>query len=93
MKLGWSTMLARLMMLLGVVLRLNSQAAAVHSDERVVFFPSLGWPSLGGWEVEVHGCVYEPEQRTLLLPLVRRALGIDDEELTPAEKAVFTIPV
>lgn len=68
---------------------LCAAATPLKPGERVVFYPTLGWPVPGGWEVEIHGCIYEPEHRAMTVPLLRRSLGLDEEELTPAEKAVF----
>ena len=62
-------------------------ASALKSDERVVFFPSLGWRTAAGWEAEVHGCVYKPESRPLTASALHQVLGIDEDDLRPEERA------
>lgn len=64
-------------------------AADLHRNEQVVFFPTLGWRVPGGWEAELHGCVFEMETRAVLTPFLRAALGIEEEELSHEEKALF----
>src|SRR5512136_508087 len=64
-------------------------AGQVKPDEQIVFFPTLGWRGGGGWELEIHGCVYEPEQRRLAISALRKALGLDDDELSAAEMALW----
>jgi hypothetical protein len=66
-----------------------SVAADLKADEQVVFYPTLGWRATNGWELELHGCVFELERRAVLVPLVRRALGIDEAELKADEQAIF----
>src|SRR5437867_3128379 len=63
--------------------------AAPHHDECVVLYPAQVRRIPTGLELEIHGIVYEPEQRRLLTRMMRRILGIDEEELTPAEAATF----
>src|SRR6266404_1513935 len=45
------------------------QTSNIKSDQTVVFFPSMGWRVAGGkeWELEIHGCIYELDRRTLEL--------------------------
>jgi phosphatidate phosphatase APP1 len=76
-------------LLLLALLGLAAPAAELKPGEQVVFYPTPGWRAANGWEVEIHGCVYEMENRRLALPLLRRALGLDDEELSPAERAIY----
>ena len=66
-----------------------ASAADLKPDEQVVFFPTLGWRVPGGWEAELHGCVFRLERRAVLTPLLRRTLGIEEDELSPEEKARF----
>lgn len=65
--------------------------SAIKADETVVFFPTFGWQSRDStWELEVHGWIYEPAERTVaikLLQLLRRALGLGD--LSEAEEVMF----
>jgi hypothetical protein len=64
-------------------------ASDPKSGEEVVFFPTLGWRVPGGWETELHGCIFELESRAVLAPLLRHALGIEDSELSADERARF----
>ena len=68
-----------------------SGQSPIKGDELVLFFPTLGHRVVGGesWELEVHGWIFESEPRTAFLGLVRRALGIEKEELTAEETALF----
>lgn len=66
----------------------------IKSDERVTFYPTLGWrvdqtPS-ADWEINVHGCIFEPGNRGDGLKLLRELTGIDIEKLTPEELKLFT---
>ena len=63
----------------------------VRGDDSVIFFPTLGRRVQAGseWELDIHGWVFEPERRALLLPVFRRALGFDDDEMTAGEKQIF----
>src|SRR5438045_2662075 len=65
----------------------SSPASPVKPDETVVLFPSIGWQRTNGWELEIHGLVFEPHNHKLLTRLLRRALGIEGEELDSAGKA------
>jgi len=66
-----------------------AQSSALHSDERVLLYPALARPAPGGWEVLVHGLVYEPERRRLMAALLRRAIGLDEDKMTAEEKQIF----
>lgn len=66
-----------------------ASAADLKPDEQVVFFPTLGWRVPGGWEMDLHGCVFRLEPRAVLAQLLRGALGIEEDELSPGEKALF----
>jgi hypothetical protein len=63
----------------------------LSSDEQILFYPALAWPSGDGkwYHAEIRGCVYEPEGRGLALALLRKGLGLGDIEMTPAQRAVF----
>ncbi|MCX7723482.1 MAG: DUF2183 domain-containing protein [Verrucomicrobiae bacterium] len=59
-------------------------------DEQIVFYPSLGvLKPDGSCEIEIRGCVYERESRWLALAALRKALGLADIEMSPAERRVF----
>jgi hypothetical protein len=58
-------------------------------DETVLFFSGLGSQEPTGWQLDIHGWVYESEYHKPITSLLRRSLGIRDDELTPAEQALF----
>src|SRR5262245_36259127 len=62
---------------------------AIHSDEQVIFFPGFASQSDEGWRLSIHGWVHEPETRPILGPLLRRAIPIDREKLTDAEREIY----
>jgi hypothetical protein len=51
----------------------------INADERVVFFPTVGWREGSGWRVELHGWIYEPVEysrvRRAALWVAKRAVG------------------
>jgi len=63
--------------------------SGLKNDEQVILYPSLGRLVSGGWEVELHGIVYEPGPHPYLSGFMRRALGIDNDKLTAAEMTLF----
>jgi len=48
-------------------------AEALKADEQVVLYPAIARPRAGGWDLEVHGIVYEPERQRFLTGVLRRA--------------------
>jgi len=64
-------------------------AARLKAGETVVLFPTLGVRTNGGWEIEIRGCVYELERRRFSSALLRQAVGLDDDEMTRAERTLF----
>src|SRR6266700_1291310 len=70
----------------------HSQVSNVKRDQDVIFFPSAAQRSSDGksWDVEIHGCVYEPDQRRVALALLRGVLGLERVKITELENAVFT---
>lgn len=55
-----------------------------------MFFPTLCCRSTNNcWELNIHGCVYEPDKRTIALALLRACLGLEHVSLTPAENKLF----
>src|SRR5215813_7535623 len=64
-------------------------AAGLKSDEEVVLYPALGRQVTGGWELQLHGLVYEPGRHTLMAAVLRKALGIHKDDLTPDERQIF----
>jgi hypothetical protein len=67
------------------------QTSNIKSDQTVVFFPSMGRRVAGGkeWELEIHGCVYELDRRTLELAALRGALALDRVKMDADELAIF----
>jgi hypothetical protein len=64
-------------------------ASELRRDERVVFYPVAAWRVTHGWEADLHGCAFEPESRKLVLPLLSRALGLEEGELSRAERDIY----
>jgi len=66
-------------------------AADLRPDERVLFYPTVGWrdAAAGEWRVPVHGLVFEPERRVLTAAALRTALGLVAEPKDAAERKVF----
>ena len=60
-----------------------------RGDERVEFYPTLGHRVDGGWEVEVHGRLFEPERRRLTVDGLREITGLALDGMTPEEERVF----
>jgi len=60
-------------------------------DEKIVFYPGNARriPGEAAWRVEIHGCVYEPEKRGVLMAALRVALDLKDVAMTPSEEKQF----
>src|ERR1051326_6865906 len=67
----------------------TSFASELKRNEQVIFFPTLGWQLKSGWELEVHGWVFEPENHRLLAGVLQKFLGIEDKELSAGERTTF----
>ena len=72
----------------------NASAAPLvselKSDETIIFYPTIAAPATnGGWDVRIHGCVYELEPRGITLAAVRVALRLDGVTMNDAELALF----
>jgi len=72
-----------------VVFTASIGAADLKQDEQVMLYPALASRAEGGWRLELHGIVFEPEKRRLMMASLRKALDIDKEHLSPAEIAIF----
>jgi hypothetical protein len=81
-------MIARVAVLL-IASALWSFGSDLHSDERLVLFPTCAWQQDNGWEIELHGRVYEPERARVLGSVLRRVIGIDQDNLTAPERAIY----
>lgn len=68
-----------------------AQWSEIKADEEIVFFTTLGSraSSGAGWDLDIRGCVYEPEKRRLALGLLEQALELKHVQMTPAEQARF----
>ena len=64
-------------------------ASPVKADETVVFLSGIGNQQSDGWNLDIHGWVYESEYHKPITSLFRRAVGIRDDELTRDELATF----
>ena len=67
------------------------QTCDVKADEEIIFFPATGHRVEGGetWELEVRGCVFEPEKRPAAIAALAAGLQGYGVRLTPAERAVL----
>lgn len=72
-----------------LVVAIASHAAELKLDERVTLYPAMAWRSNGHWEIEVNGWVFEPEWRRLTEAIVRRSLGLDEDEMSKEELGIF----
>lgn len=63
--------------------------STLKSDESVILYPALATRTRAGWEVQLHGIVFEPERHRLMTRALRRILGFDEEDITAAEAATF----
>ena len=66
-----------------------STASELKSDETVLFLSGIGSFESNGCRIDIRGWVYESEYHKPVTSLLRRALGIRDDELTAAELATF----
>ena len=83
-------------LLWAMVLLLNNTATArdvftkLKPDEQLIFYPALAQRvGADSWRVELHGCIFEPEPRRVMLALLRDTLELKDVELSPAEQKTF----
>jgi hypothetical protein len=73
-----------------ICLSIHAQFSNLKRDQEVVFFPTLACRSTNNcWDLNIHGCVYEPDKRTIALALLRGGLGLEHVSLTPAEDKLF----
>jgi phosphatidate phosphatase APP1 len=87
---GFRILIAALIGLSLSVQHAAAQTSNLKHDQEVVFFPTLACRSGSNcWDLNIHGCVYEPDKRTVALALIRAALGLEHVSLTPAENKLF----
>ncbi len=68
----------------------HTQVSNLKRNQEVVFFPTLACRSGSNcWDLNIHGCVYEPDKRTVALALIRAALGLEHVSLTADENKLF----
>jgi hypothetical protein len=68
----------------------DTKVSNLKRDQEVVFFPTLVCRTGSNcWDLTIHGCVYEPDKRTVALALIRAALGLEHVSLTREENKVF----
>ncbi|HPU56682.1 MAG TPA: App1 family protein [Verrucomicrobiota bacterium] len=69
----------------------SAQISDVSSDEEILFFPAVASELANnkGWQIEITGCIFEPEQGRLGIALLRRTLDLADVELSETESALF----
>ena len=80
----------QILLLLLVCGNANAQISNLKRDQEVVFFPTLACRCASNcWELNIRGCVYEPDKRTIALALLRAGLGLEHVSLTPAENKLF----
>jgi hypothetical protein len=68
----------------------HTKVSNLKRDQEVVFFPTLACRSGSNcWDLNIHGCVYEPDKRTVALAFIRVALGLEHVSFTAAENKLF----
>jgi phosphatidate phosphatase APP1 len=68
-----------------------AQVSRLKSDQDLVLYPTFAYPvDKGQWEVQIHGCIFEPDPRDIALFLLRTALALDHIHLTKAQNIMFT---
>lgn len=77
-----------------VMFSMSSSGATLFSDlkadETVLFYPTLAAPGKeSGWDIHIHGRVYELEKRALTLGALRAALRLDGVKMDADELANF----
>jgi len=76
----------------GLVLTCVARAPAgstLKDDEQLLLYPAWAKAAKAGWEVHVHGLVYEPERRRLLGAAVQRLARLGEHDLTSAERQIL----
>ena len=68
-----------------------AQWSEIKADEEVVFFTTMGSRAAAdsGWDLDIRGCVYEPERWRSALGLLEEALELKNSRMTRAEEARF----
>lgn len=78
---------------IGVLLLLAGTAGSspIKDDERVIFFPTIGYPlpEQAAWELPIHGWIFEPEWSDTELSLLQRSLGLASTTIHEASRTIF----
>ena len=78
--------------LLALSLRAEQAWTHLKPDEQIVFYPSIGQRVTGQtnlWRAEIRGCVFELEQRRLLVAAFGKAMELKTDDMTKAEAEIF----
>lgn len=67
----------------------SGQSMSLKRDESITFYPSIAHSIEGGWRIEIHGLVFEPEKRDLSLWMLREALDLRNIEFSAEEQRIF----
>ncbi len=69
----------------------SAEWSEIKADEEIVLFTTMGSRagSGAGWDLDIRGCVYEPERWRSALGLLEEALELKQIRMTPAQQARF----
>jgi len=84
----------RVLLLVALLIPAVSEASptsTIKADQEIVFFPSVvRWLGEGKWELDIRGCVFEPDNRNVALFFLRGALAFNHIQLNEAENKILT---
>jgi uncharacterized protein DUF2183 len=79
--------------LVAVLNRDITPLSPIKTDEKIVFYPTLGWPvddsPQSDWYVQIHGCIFETGSHSIGVKLIRELTGLDDGPLDADEANLF----
>lgn len=79
-----------LTLFLMLTFRAHAAANAIRESDELIFLPTFARALAdGGCELNVHGWVFEYERRSALMGLFRKTLGLDENNMTEAERFTF----
>jgi hypothetical protein len=69
----------------------TSRVSDVRQDQEIRFFPAMAAKTADGaaWELEIRGCIFEPEKRRLALAMLRRSLAAAGVRMSAAENVLL----
>jgi len=78
-------------LLISSVVGRAAEQLQLKRDEKIVFYPTIAQriPNTSDWRLEIRGCVFEPEKRTVLTAALREALELKDVEMNASEEHIF----